>query len=197
MNDSTPLQRLKDGNARYTSGHTIHTPTSHKQRRTEVVAGQKPFAVVLGCADSRVPVELLFDQSLGDLFVVRSAGNLVDDLLLASIEFAVQNFGVGLIVVMGHSQCGAIDATIDAVENQSVDSDANIILKKIRPVISRLIIEGVEDLAAAAVRQNAINSAALILEQSETLQTSIKQGSLQIVSAQYDLESGVVEFITE
>jgi carbonic anhydrase len=105
------LKKLSDGNTRFVTSHMIH-PNISDIRRTEVAQGQKPFAVILTCSDSRVPPEIIFDQGLGDLFVIRTAGEVVDDIAIASIEYAIEHLGVKLIVVMGHQKCGAVDAAV-------------------------------------------------------------------------------------
>src|SRR5262249_8676874 len=110
------LDRLRDGNRRFASNQPASVFLSSRARRAELVAGQRPFAIVLGCSDSRVPAELVFDQGLGDLFVIRVAGNIVAPSQIGSVEFAVSRFGTPLVVVLGHSQCGAVTATLEELQ---------------------------------------------------------------------------------
>ena len=188
------IQLLKDGNDRYVRGTTIHNGVSHAARRRKLAGGQSPFAVVLGCSDSRVPVEIVFDQGIGDLFVLRNAGNLVGDFEVEGAEFAVNKFGVGLIVVLGHTHCGAVDATIQAL---SIDdnSDSHIV-DHVRPAIADLMSQGLSEseLISEAVHLNTEQSTQTLIEQSELLSRLCQEGKLIIISAEYDLETGRVEF---
>lgn len=164
---------------------------------------QSPMAVVLGCSDSRVPVEMVFNQGLGRLFVVRVAGNIVAPSQLGSIEFAVARFGVPLVVVLGHSNCGAIEATIDALNNDMPDDLSNIgsIVKRIKPVVAPLmqtdLKENKEQLMAAAVRANIDFAVHQLCHASDILKPLVKCGELMVVGAQYDLASGQVEFFDD
>ncbi|HEY0782187.1 MAG TPA: carbonic anhydrase, partial [Thermoanaerobaculia bacterium] len=111
------LERLREGNRRFAAGRNESSPAATPERRTELVSGQEPFAIVYGCSDSRVPAELVFDQGLGDLFVIRVAGNVVAPSLVGSVEFAAARFGTRLVVVLGHTQCGAVTATVEELQN--------------------------------------------------------------------------------
>lgn len=163
--------------------------------RSELAEGQKPFAIILGCSDSRVPVELVFDQSLGDLFVIRIAGNIANPSQIASAEFAVQQFGVGLIVVLGHTRCGAVEATVSALQAGQGDS-AGYIVNRIRPVIAPLLEQGLSEaeVMKQGIRSNVAYSVNTLLEKSKVLNAATQAETLRIVGAEYDLASGKVEF---
>ena len=137
------LERLKEGNRRFVSGSaSLDTQATHV-RRMEFVAGQEPFAVILGCSDSRVPVEIVFDQGLGDLFVIRVAGNIVAPSQIGSVEFAAERFGTRLVVVLGHTRCGAIQATLDDLQQPSAQSlNLSSIVQRIRPAVEGLLATG-------------------------------------------------------
>jgi carbonic anhydrase len=134
---SQALERLRAGNARFVAGVRDPEALAHEARRSELVSGQEPFAIVLGCSDSRVPAEIIFDQGLGDLFVIRVAGNVVAPSLLGSVEFAADRFGTRLVVVLGHSSCGAVTATADELERPSESRSPNLrsIVDRIRPAV--------------------------------------------------------------
>src|SRR5260221_3196407 len=129
------LDRLREGNRRFASDMRSAESLSSLTRRAELVSGQQPFAIVLGCSDSRVPAEIVFDQGLGDLFVIRVAGNIVAPSQIGSVEFAADRFGTRLVVVLGHSMCGAIQATLDELGRPSTDQSPNLraIVDRIRP----------------------------------------------------------------
>src|ERR671912_1592483 len=135
------LRRLIDGNRRFAAGVRSHDTLTSPARRNELTSGQEPFAIILGCSDSRVPAEMVFDQGLGDLFVVRVAGNIVAASQVGSVEFAAARFGTRLVVVLGHSQCGAILATIEALKNPGGTSSANLksIVDRVRPSVQELL----------------------------------------------------------
>ena len=137
------LKRLQEGNARFVAGvRSLEALTSHT-RRTELLNGHSPVAIVLGCSDARVPAELVFDQGLGDLFVIRVAGNIVSPSQVGSVEFAAERFGTQLVVVLGHTQCGAVTATLEQIRQQTSDSpNLRSIVDRIRPIVETLIAEG-------------------------------------------------------
>ena len=184
------LEQLRAGNARFTT----HARSSHafdtEARRVELASGQEPFAVILGCSDSRVPAEIVFDQGLGELFVIRVAGNIVAPSQIGSVEFAVEKFGTRLVIVLGHSQCGAILTTLEQlrqpVESQSPNLRA--IVDRIRPAI-----DGIGD-AREAVRANVRWSVQQLSHGSPLLEQRIARDGLLIVGAEYSLETGVVDF---
>ena len=188
------LARLLAGNQRFVTGHARHPHQSLADLRA-LAAGQHPFAVTIGCADSRVPPELLFDQGLGDLFDNRVAGNIVDDLLLGSIEFAVEEFGSPLIVVLGHERCGAIKATIDAIETgASAPGHIGTIVDALRPIVEPLL-DHPGDVVDLAVRANVHAQAAHLTARSELLAEHVHAGDLRIVGARYDLDTGRVTLV--
>lgn len=193
------LARLREGNARFVQ-HVVSLDAllSHAQR-SEQARAQHPFAVILGCSDSRVPAEFVFDQGLGDLFVIRVAGNIAAPSQIGSIEFAVDRFGVKLVVVLGHSNCGAIRATLDYIANPADASPGiHAIVDRIRPTLSSLV-QGCEchdddQLMRSAVRANVRATVAQLWQSSTLLEGLHLAGDLKIVGADYSLESGAVEF---
>jgi carbonic anhydrase len=188
------MDRLMRGNARFAEGYGAH-PNSGAPRRAEVAAGQRPFATILACADSRVAPELIFDQGLGDLFVVRVAGNVVDDAVLASIEYSVIHLGSTLIMALGHERCGAVKATIEALAGRGDPNDRDTKIGALAALIApavRATPAGVADPLDAAVSLNAANAAGEILARSPPLRTRVVGGSLKIVAARYDLDDGRV-----
>ena len=195
------LQRLREGNARFVA-HVRSAETLARQLlRAELAHGQQPFAVMLGCADSRVPAELVFDQGLGDLFVIRVAGNIVAPSQIGSVEFAVERFGTQLVVVLGHTFCGAVDAALDAVlggGSAPVSSNLNSIVNRIRPALEGWVPREAERGKAAlmrdAVRANVRASAHQLRHGSQLLESRVLSGRLSIVGAEYDLATGRVDF---
>ena len=194
------LDRLKEGNRRFIQ-HLRSTEVLMSQlRRGELVKGQKPFAIVLGCSDSRVPAELVFDQGLGDLFVIRVAGKIVAPSQVGSVEFAAEAFGTQLVVVMGHTFCGAIDATLQAIESPSVPRSPNLasIVDRIRPAVEGLVNTGLvqerERLIQEAMRANVRASVNHLRRGSAILEKMVIEGGLRVVGAEYSLESGEVAF---
>jgi carbonic anhydrase len=194
------LARLREGNLRFASNQSSSGTLNHA-RRAALVERQEPFAIVLGCSDSRVPAELVFDQGLGDLFVIRVAGNIVAPSQVGSVEFAATRFGTRLVVVMGHSQCGAITATLEEVLGQATTESKNLrsIVDRVRPSIDAMIAarEEVRDLDALvrdAVRANVRASTDHLRHGSPLLERLIQQEGLVVVGAEYSLESGVVSF---
>lgn len=197
---SEALERLKEGNARFITGRGGRDLDFENARRLELVEGQYPFAIVLGCSDSRVPLELIFDQGLGDLFVVRVAGNIVAPSQAGSIEFAAQRFGTPLVVIMGHSGCGAVEATIDEVLKPTALLSPNLeqVVSRIRPAVNSLLEEDPEisreSLSDRAVRTNVAMMTARLTWESALLKDRVAAGRLVVVGAEYALETGVVDF---
>lgn len=196
------LERLKLGNQRFVSGETRFDAHFNRADANELLKGQEPFAVVLGCSDSRVPVEIVFDQSLGDLFVIRVAGNVVALSQIGSVEFAAINFGLRLVVVMGHTQCGAVKATLAELQQTASSPSRNLssIVDRIRPSVAGLLETELrhdpEALEGAAVRSNVRVSVNALRHGSEILEQFIRNDGLMIVGAEYSLESGLVDFFT-
>ena len=195
------LARLRAGNARFVAGLRGQAPTlSDAARRSELVEGQTPFAIVLGCSDSRVPAEIVFDQGLGDLFVIRVAGNIVAPSQIGSVEFAADRFGTRLVVVLGHSRCGAVQATLEELERPSEQRSPNLaaIVDRIRPAVAPLLDAGLsgdpEHLMAQAVRANIRAAAHQLRHGSAILESLIERQGLRVVGAEYSLETGRVDF---
>lgn len=169
-------------------------------RRNELAAGQEPFAIILGCSDSRVPAEIVFDQGLGDLFVIRVAGNIVASSQVGSVEFAAARFGTRLVVVLGHSQCGAILATLEELQLATGSQSRNLrsIVDRIRPSVEALLATDLkhnpENLMQHAVRANIRVSANHLRHGSEVLEEFIQRNQLLVVGAEYSLETGIVDF---
>lgn len=192
--------RLKEGNARYASDvRSIESMVSHT-RRAQLTAKQEPYAIVLGCSDSRVPAEIVFDQGIGDLFVIRVAGNIVAPSQVGSVEFAAARFGTKLVVVMGHAGCGAIVATLEELERPGETRSRNLlsIVDRVRPSVEPLlgtdIAKNRSDLVDAAVRANVRVSVDHLRHGSRILEDLIATGGLVVVGAEYQLESGIVDF---
>ena len=199
----TALDRLKQGNKRFVTGEGVREiGVDHAQRMAQVV-DQNPFAIVLGCSDSRVPAELVFDQGVGDLFVIRVAGNIVKPSQIGSVEFAAEKFGTRLVVVLGHSHCGAVLATLEELEQPSENRSPNLcrIVDAIRPSVEDLFQANQgdhrEDLVQAAVRANIRASVNHLRRGSEILEKLIREEWLQVVGAEYSLETGIVEFLDD
>lgn len=188
------MQRLMDGNARYAAGRSTH-PDLDMNRRAQVAAAQAPFASILACADSRVAPELIFDQGLGDLFTCRVAGNVVDDAVLASLEYSVIHLGSTLIMVLGHERCGAVKATIDALSGHGSDEDKGTKIGALAALIApavNAVPADAPDRLDAAVSLNASHAAAEIFAGSPPLRARILAGKLKIVAARFDLDDGRV-----
>ena len=199
IDPSVGLARLCEGNERFVAGSLAQARLSEAERLGELTDGQNPFAIVLGCSDSRVPPEIVFDQGLGDLFVIRVAGNVVAPSQIGSVEFAAKRFGTRLVVVLGHSQCGAVSATLEELERPSGSRSANLsaIVDRIRPAVEALLASGVGDPEALldhAVRANIRHAADHLRHGSQILEGLIESGELRIVGAEYSLETGVVDF---
>ena len=202
MTANEALQRLQQGNKRFVSGVRSVDSLVKKMQREDFVNRQAPFAIILGCSDSRVPAELVFDQGLGDLFVIRVAGNIVAPSQVGSVEFAVSQFGTTLVVVLGHSMCGAIKATLEEIKRPSDQTSSNVlsIVSRIRPSVELLLETDLHDdpehLLKAAIRSNTLASTNSLRHGSQMLEQLILEDRLAIVAAEYSLETGVVEFIT-
>ncbi|MDY6941715.1 MAG: carbonic anhydrase [Pseudomonadota bacterium] len=201
--DITPLEaldRLRQGNRRFVSGTPISHVLASSSRRAELVEGQAPFAVILGCSDSRVPAEIVFDQGVGDLFVIRVAGNVVAPSQVGSVEFAADRFGTPLVVVLGHSQCGAVTATLEELERPTEARSPNLrsIVDRIRPSVESLLETELRDqpdaLLCKAVRANIRASANHLRHGSQILEQMIQNNRLMVVGAEYSLETGEVDF---
>jgi len=194
------LERLRAGNRRFVAGVRGIDSLASQARRDEVVAAQQPFAVILGCSDSRVPVEMVFDQGLGDLFVIRVAGNVVASSQVGSVEFAAEQCGSRLVVVLGHTRCGAVQATLDELRRPTESQSRNLrsIVDRIRPAVEELLTgehaRDPADLARHAVRANVRVAASQLRHGSDILERLIQSGALLVVGAEYALETGVVDF---
>lgn len=191
------LERLREGNRRFVASRSTAT------RPTELPEQQQPFAIVLGCSDARVPAEIVFDQGLGDLFVIRVAGNVVAPSQIGSVEFAAAQFGVQLVVVLGHSRCGAVMATIDELQQPSENRSPNLrsIVDRVRPSVAGLMETDLrhdhEALLRESVRANIRMSVAQLQNGSVILESLIADRGLRIVGAEYSLESGEVRFLDD
>ena len=194
------LTRLKQGNARFVNGQLNSEILASPARRDTLVENQNPFAIVLGCSDSRVPAEIIFDRGLGDLFVIRVAGNVVAPSQIASIEYAAEMFGTRLVVVLGHSGCGAVKATLAELRQPSDSRSPHLssIVGRIRPAVEDLLAAKLADdeqaLMAAAVEANILASVEHLLHGSEILESLVESGGLRVVGAHYSLENGTVSF---
>jgi len=194
------LERLREGNARFVANVRKSDGPTSQTRRNELAAGQEPFAIILGCSDSRVPAEIVFDQGLGDLFVIRVAGNIVAASQVGSVEFAAARFGTRLVVVLGHSQCGAVLATLEQLQQPSDHQSRNLrsIVDRVRPSVEALLgtelRHDADALVRHAVRANIRASADHLRHGSEILEQLIQTNGLVVVGAEYSLETGVVEF---
>jgi carbonic anhydrase len=194
------LRRLREGNRRFASDVKSDENLTSHTRRSELMAGQEPFAIVLGCSDSRVPAELVFDQGLGDLFVIRVAGNIVAPSQVGSVEFAAEKFGTRLVVVLGHSNCGVILATLDELARPAQEQSKNLrsIVDRVRPSVEPLLAKNPARersvLVHEAVRANIRASAQHLRRGSEILEQLIRNEGLLVVGAEYSLETGVVDF---
>ncbi|HYB99199.1 MAG TPA: carbonic anhydrase [Candidatus Limnocylindrales bacterium] len=196
------LQRLIDGNLRFREGRGT---SGTRGWSPDLAQGQRPFAIVLGCSDSRTPVEILFDQGFGDLFVVRIAGNIVAPSVVGSIEFAASQFGSRLVVVMGHTRCGAIAATVHAIETGAGPESKNLrsITDRIAPHIEELVRacaagrSGEESVTREAMRANVRASVDHLRHGSQLLEELVVSGRLVVVGAEYELETGAIRFLDD
>jgi carbonic anhydrase len=194
------LERLREGNLRFTANVRGSDGYLSATRRAPLATVQEPLAIILGCSDSRVPAEIVFDQGLGDLFVIRVAGNIVAPSQVGSVEFAAARYGTRLVVVLGHSQCGAILATLDELQRPSASQSRNLraIVDRVRPSVEALLEtdlrRDLDALVEHAVRINIRASANHLRHGSEVLEQLIQDEGLLIVGAEYSLETGVVDF---
>lgn len=195
------LRRLQEGNARFVANLRRSEALSSPVRRAEVADKQQPFAVILGCSDARVPAEIVFDQGLGDLFVIRVAGNVVAPSGVGSVEFAVERFGVETVVVLGHSRCGAVDATLEALSRPGQPQSRGLrsIVDRVRPAIEGLLHTDLAQdrtrLVDEAVKANIRASVNQLRHGSELLERLLLAGRLEVVGAEYALDSGEVLFL--
>jgi len=194
------LRRLREGNLRFASETQGSASSLHATRREQLSSGQEPFAIILGCSDSRVPAEIVFDQGLGDLFVIRVAGNIVAPSGVGSVEFAAERFGTRLVVVLGHSKCGAVIATLEELARPSETQSRNLksIVDRIRPAIESLVETDLkrdpEALLQRSVRANIRASADHLRHGSKVLEDLIERDGLLVVGAEYSLDTGLVDF---
>jgi len=194
------LERLREGNRRFVSGLRGSDETLVHSPPVAMARGQEPFAIILGCSDSRVPAEIVFDQGLGDLFVIRVAGNIVARSQVGSVEFAAARFGTRLVVVLGHSQCGAILATVEELQRPMESQSHNLrsIVDRVRPSVEGLLgtelRHDLDALVQQAVRSNIDVSVNQLRHGSEVLEDLIQNEGLRILGAEYSLETGEVEF---
>jgi carbonic anhydrase len=195
------LELLREGNRRFVDD--LRNPESLHARRIELAAGQAPFAAILGCSDSRVPVEIVFDQGLGDLFVIRVAGNIVAPSQIGSIEFAADRFGTRLVVVLGHSNCGAVATTLQQLGSPRERQSRNVraIVDLVRPAVESLLTSELKDnlpaLMHQAVRANIRASVRNLRHGSEIVRHLIQNDGLLVVGAEYSLDTGEVEFFDD
>ncbi len=185
------LQKLTEGNRNFAGGY-MYFPNRGIDRRKAVLKGQQPFAAVLSCSDSRVPPELVFGVGLGDLFVIRTAGNLAGEVALASLEYPVLILGVRLIVVLGHQDCGAVTA---AVQGEPQPGHLDVLLKVIRPAVEEARSKGQADIIGSAIRLNVKRTVASLASSEPVLSKAVKENRLKIAGGLYQLESGLVEWL--
>jgi carbonic anhydrase len=194
------LALLQEGNHRFVSDIGNREAITGRARRLQLAATQEPFAAILGCSDSRVPVEIVFDQGLGDLFVIRVAGNIVAPSQIGSVEFAAEQFGTRLVVVLGHTQCGAIETTLEQLQRPIENQSRNLhsIVDLIRPSVEGLLAtelrHDLHALARAAVRANIRASVQHLRHGSDIIEQLIHKAGLMVVGAEYSLQTGVVDF---
>ena len=190
------LARLKEGNRRFLSGELTGLATFGPKDREQLVIGQHPFAVILGCSDSRVPIELLFDQGFGDLFVIRIAGNVVARSQLGSVEYAIQELGVKLVVVMGHAHCGAVAAAIAASRDGTTPNaeHLNYVVQKIMPSLM-LDGEDPETILDNCIQANSRRSAQSLASESIIIKNHIEQEDVRVLPAHFSIKTGEVEFL--
>ena len=194
------LEHLRDGNRRFVSDVRSRDTLTNQARRHELPVAQEPFAIILGCSDSRVPAEIVFNQGLGDLSVIRVAGNIVAASQVGSVEFAAARFGTRLVLVLGHSQCGAVLATVEELQRPTDNQSRNLrsIVDRIRPSVEALLatelMQDPDALVRQAVRANVRASANHLRHGSEVLEQLIQKDGLLVVGAEYSLETGVVDF---
>jgi carbonic anhydrase len=194
------LERLREGNLRFAANVRGSDAFVSHTRRVELASGQQPFAIILGCSDSRVPAEIVFDQGLGDLFVIRVAGNIVAPSQIGSVEFAAERYGTRLVLVLGHSRCGAILATLEQLQRPAEKQSLNLhsIVDRIRPSVEGLLAtelkHDAEALGQHAVRANIRASVDHLQHGSQVIEQLIQKDGLLVLGAEYSLETGVVDF---
>ena len=190
------LQRLMNGNLRFVANY-LQSPGQHPERREQVAEGQHPFAAILCCADSRVPPEIVFDQGLGDLFVVRVAGNVADDEIIGSLEYAVEHLGVKLIMVLGHERCGAVRAALEArVTGSHVEGHLGHLLHSLEPAISAADVT-LGNVWDVVIDTNATLTAQQLQHAQPILAEFVEHGEVQVVAARYDLDTGLVKLLKD
>ena len=187
------LARLMEGNARFLRGEPSNTRTP-REVLADLAKGQRPFATILGCSDSRVPPELVFDQGLGHLFVCRTAGQVLDQAVLGSIQYGVLELGIPLILVLGHEECGAVRATLEARHSAPVGNDIDALVAAISPAVERADVAEGGDPLDRAVRYN-VGNVVTALRGNAVLGAAVGAGSLRILGARYGLDDGRVEFL--
>src|SRR6267142_4065834 len=203
MNALEALEKLRQGNARFINNVRGAEPILSQVRRADFVQGQNPFAVILGCSDARVPAEIIFDQGLGDLFVIRVAGNIVAPSQIGSVEFAAERYGTRLVVVLGHSRCGAVLATLEELTQPGEKQSRNLrsIVDRVRPSVEALLASELrhdpDALVRQAVRANVWASVDHLRHGSEILEQLIREQGLLVVGGEYSLETGIVEFFDD
>jgi len=185
------LKKLKKGNERFASMHLKH-PDENKKTRKEALNGQHPFAVILSCSDSRVPLELIFDQGIGDLFEIRNAGNVLNEHVIGSIEYALMHCGVKLVVIMGHQDCGAIKATLSGVSETKY---IQALEDSIKPAIEDCKKEGLEINSDNVVKAHVMQDINELLTQDSQLVKYMKEHKVKIVPAYYHIDTGKVDFL--
>ncbi len=189
------LQKLMDGNKRYVSGSLMKKDIGETKRKELSTKGQKPFAIVVTCSDSRVPPELLFDQGLGDIFIIRVAGNVVDQIALGSIEYGAEHLNAPLLFILGHSKCGAVTATIDA--KGEPEGNIGAIVKKIMPAAEKAKKKGgtKDEVLETAIKENVKNVYNDVMKKSKIIPHLVEEGKLKIVAGEYDITTGKVAMI--
>jgi carbonic anhydrase len=190
LTDDEALAKLLEGNARYVEQQRLN-PNQTDERRDSLIGGQSPYAIILGCSDSRVPPEIIFDQGLGDLFVIRVAGNVVDDIVLASIEYAAEHLHTPLLMVLGHTNCGAVGA---ALQDDELDGHLPSIAQAIEEAVEKAQDED-GDTLDMTIRAHARITAGHLRGSEPILKGLVDEGKLKVVAAYYDLDTGVVEIL--
>ena len=194
------LERLREGNHRFASDVRSLEALQSGSRRAQLAAVQKPFAIVLGCSDARAPAEMIFDQGLGELFVIRVAGNIVAPSQIGSVEFAAERFGTRLVVVLGHTRCGAVEAAVEAIQSPSIARSRNLssIVDRVRPAVEEVVRfagnRPVAEIIHEAVRANVRACASHLRQGSPIIENLVLNEGLWIVGAEYDLDTGLVDF---
>jgi carbonic anhydrase len=188
------LQRLIDGNRHYAADDAPEGMLAHAAARRHSISEQNPFAIVLGCSDSRVPIEIVFNQSLGDLFVIRVAGNILNDHIIGSVEYAIEMFGCSLVMVLGHSNCGAVTAAVDSVmAHRHAPSRIATIVDAIRPSVE--LVRDQDDMLDAAIAQNVRSVTSTLQQMQPLIATARTRGRLAVVGAEYQLSTGLVSIL--